>query len=235
MSLADCQISPDTIKEVELRSLELIKQSSLLATICPHITSRAESSYARLRSLSRIGKGTILYDYESFFDSSIEGKECRIYFGGKAVALSAKKCDAVSLYISIYDLKSKKVLRKFHFDYDSGSDIASKSSKPYYHIQYGGKLTPLMKGDGIVPETQQHIETWLSTPRILYIPMSLFSLVAIILKEVQPEAAIELFSEQNWKNHLINTEKIMLAPFYKACTDKIIKKESLLMDYFYHS
>src|ERR1700722_7560500 len=178
MSLSVYPAVPNEIKQMELRSLQLIKDNSILSSFSPTIRSDAQTSYYRLKGLNQYEAGATLYSFESFLDLEIENHLCRVYFGGKVTLHSASKCDNVSYHIAICDKEKKFIFRKFHFDFDSGDDQQSRSKKPFFHLQYGGEITPLMISDGVTKAEEETLFHWLSLPRISYMPMSLISIVA---------------------------------------------------------
>jgi hypothetical protein len=185
MTLAIFPTDPTEMKKMELRSLELIKDCSILS----ECSADAQTQYYMLKNLTHFRPGAFLYNFESFIDLDIQGISCRVYFGGKVILASASKCDNASYYFAIcknVPKEPKEVLRKVHFDFDSGSDGQSRSKKPYYHLQIGGAFTPRMIDDGVDKSQEQRFNHGLDVPRIFYMPMSL--IVAEFNLEVQHPA-----------------------------------------------
>lgn len=140
----------------------------------------------------------------------------------------------VSYSFVIYENSNgeKKALRKFHFDFDSKID--TKSKKPIYHLQYGGKPSTYMTNSKIECD---HIEPWLSSPRIHNSPINLMLLFDFILNEFPCEKTIKVIETSEWRKAVKNNEDAMLREYYMNInsffTSKKHKSNFLYRDFIY--
>ena len=173
-----------------------------------------------------------LLKFESFIDINTQEQKRRIYFGGKISLKNKQEFENITYYLAICEeTKTSKILRKFHFDYDEGNHPKSRSDKPIFHLQYGGKISTRMKNDGFDENHCNHMDTNIEFPRIIFIPMCLIFLIYIIFKEFDQETAELLFSQDSsWHKQLKASEKLLLQPFYKICSN--ITPETILQKYY---
>lgn len=228
-------LSPDKILDLELKSLSYFKVSPRLKSSHQRFTEDAANEFARLDAIKKAWLRQRfplkLVNFESRIDTSYHGKELNIYFGGHVTADSNKTCTAASYYLTVCT-SPNIILRKLHFDYDAGT--GGNDPKPFYHLQLGGKLPPLMEANGFTDEGEKPLYSWLELPRVSFMPISLFSLTYLILREFEPENARLLFDENIWYGHLRDSEKALLLPFFSKCCKIIENKKSLYHEFLYH-
>ncbi len=162
-------------------------------------------------------------------DGKVNGKA---YIGGKFYEDRKKKIIAPSYSMAISVVDSKRLLRRFHFDYIL-PDSARRQPHPIFHLQYAGKLSPRLKRDGF---EHDHMDPWLSEPRLFFIPMSLALLVNTVLKEFPDERTEKIIERPEWRNLIRKNENLLLTPYFRCCnlflssnrTDQLLTKTDQL-------
>lgn len=110
----------------------------------------------------------------------------------------------------------ERVVRKFHFDFETKCPGKLKESKdephPVFHIQYGGNIFKQ-------PRTTHYcLEPELEIPRIPSIPLSVISVLDIFMCQFQ--VCPEWYNSAEWKKHVTSCEKIFsedsLKQMYKS-------------------
>ena len=110
------------------------------------------------------------------------------------------------------DQDDHKLLRRYHFDYASKKPT-DRQPHPVFHLQYGGEKSRRMsKCDG-------DLESWLSEPRIVFMPMSLTLLINVVLKEFPDESTSKISEDGEWRNIALDAENKLLRTFYSECSD----------------
>ncbi|MDD5208953.1 MAG: hypothetical protein PHV36_06180 [Elusimicrobiales bacterium] len=231
--------SPADVLKTESAALKLLGDSPFLQGNHYNFARAASDAHRRLEGidLKKFKDGPLIV-FEGLLEISISNKPYRIFLGEIINTKREKKdffcCDA-SLYMAIAD-SSGDVIRKFHFDYDSGRNKTGKeiSKKPYLHLQYGGELSRQMKAAGIDDSKYENaIRPWMENPRICFYPISIFMLVYMIFTEFIPEDAHKLFEDTYWQHRLEENEATFLRPFLGHCAS-IKGNKSLLKEHFYH-
>src|SRR6266705_3322771 len=139
MSLSEFPLPAKEIVALEKRSLELIRDSSVLSKLSSNIKDDAVTALNNLEGFKnrRHKAGDTFLNFESFLNLEIENRSCRIYFGGLINLSKSLNCGFASYHLAICKIGKKekiRLLRRFHFDFDSGEDSASESKKPYFHL-----------------------------------------------------------------------------------------------------
>ncbi|MFC1637609.1 hypothetical protein ACFL1W_01175 [Candidatus Margulisiibacteriota bacterium] len=232
INLSDYPPPADVLKN-EKEALRFLSTNRDIATHYSRFFSDAQNGYKKLDSIKRIQPGSTLLDFESSMDIKVNNNLRRVFVGGLIRLDDNKTYTNISYSMAISEQNSpSKVLRRFHFDYDAGNDDCSRSVKPFYHLQYGGRNTPGMKQEGFDYIHIKHSDPEFSVPRISYFPMSLIFLVYLVLKEFDKEH-LEILAKPGWHAQLCKSEKLMLEPFYKTCCKAIDHDKSILMDCYY--
>jgi hypothetical protein len=92
------------------------------------------------------------------------------------------------------------LMRKFHFDVTSNTDRQShRQEHPMCHLQYCGKMSPLMTELGFRQSQLQNMFEKLSEPRIFYWPVSLALLVDMALHEFPDDKSSKFRNDPGWK------------------------------------
>ena len=122
-------------------------------------------------------------------------------------------------------------MRKFHFDYAPKKALEDK--KPIYHLQYGGKATPMMKE---LEVEDDQILPWLSSPRIISIPVNLALLLDMVFCEFSSEVTNGITERREWRDFIKYNEELILCPFYGRVNQFLTsehKFDFLLRDFYY--
>lgn len=224
--------SPEDVRVNEMETLKFLSQNTDIRAYYSELANDAENAYRWLKA-QKIRSGIILLDFESYMKINVNQEPRRVFIGGFIELADKKSYKTISYAVAISEkFQPSKVIRRFHFDYDDGSDVASRSAKPFYHLQYGGKISSRMQDEGFKDEHNLHSDPEFSEPRISYFPMSLIFLVYMALKEFDREHA-DMLSKPEWRARMRNSEKLMLERFYKTCCKAFSKNQSVLMDYYY--
>lgn len=228
--------SPKDVLKNEKETLRLLSANKDISTYYPQLCIDSQTGYQKLQNTAISRQQMLLLDFESYMDIKINLKLRRVFLGGLIKLGKANKYEEVSYYMAIckHDRPSK-VMRKFHFDFESGADSLSQSFKPFFHIQYGGKMSPRMHQEGFKDERHyQHIDSWLELPRITYMPMSLIFLVFLIIKELDKEH-VDILKKPEWHAQMCRSENVMLTSFYNTCNKAFSQNKSILMDCYYNA
>jgi hypothetical protein len=114
---------------------------------------------------------------------------------------------------------SKLVARKFHFDFEPvvGRNVAE--SKPTFHLQMCGELSPHHEGEGYAEEDIAHLLPAWSQPRVPAFPMSLALVLNWLFIEFGHEPAV-MDARQNphWRSLVRDAEREVLKPYFDQCS-----------------
>jgi hypothetical protein len=237
--------TPEEIHKLECASLALFGVSKRLQEKQAQFAQAAQTASARLKDLDfKHFRGGAIVDFEGHIEIDIDGSKTnphKIFLSERINANIIDKklvCTDSSFCVAL-STSTGNILRKFHFDFDSGIEQQQKKKsikKPYFHVQYGGELSKYMIGNGIDEDTyKKSWHPWLETPRITYFPMSIFILLYIVLKEFAAEDAHLLFEESYWGSHLKSNEAKLIKPFIDYCQNTLKADKSLFKDCYYHT
>ena len=126
----------------------------------------------------------------------------------------------------------KKLIRKFHFDYDP-QITSSVTKKPKYHLQFGGKATPKLKDNNISAE---RLQDWLSVPRLSITPINLALLLDKVFMEFSSEATEKVIQKREWRDMVKDNEDQILVPYFTNVSRFITgghKSTHLIRDFVY--
>lgn len=126
------------------------------------------------------------------------------------------------------------LIRKFHFDYAKPIDN-DPDPKPVYHLQYGGQESPGLQTLAIGAD---HLQPWLSSPRLHYIPTNLALFLDMIFYEFRGQATTGLVERDEWRELVKGNEETLLKPYITNLGRFIQSNHNstyLLRDYYYGS
>lgn len=224
---------PEDVRDNEMAALKFLSENREIRTYYKELAEDAQTGYSRLRTIKKIMPRMRLLDFESYMKIKVNEKLRRVFIGGLIELADKSTYKSISYSMAIsQEIRPSKVIRRFHFDYDAGNDVQSRSAKPFYHLQYGGNISPRMRQEGFADTHNEHSDPDFSEPRISYFPMSIIFLVYLALKEFDKEH-LDILSKPEWHVQLCNSEKLMLRPFYSECCRAYGSQKSVLMDYYY--
>lgn len=114
---------------------------------------------------------------------------------------------------------SKAVARKFHFDFEPVSFRNFAESKPTFHLQMCGELSPHHETDGYKEEDIAHLLPAWSQPRVPAQPMSLALVLNWLFIEFGYEAPVrDARLSPRWRSLVRDAERQILKPYYDACS-----------------
>lgn len=124
-----------------------------------------------------------------------------------------------SVLIGENAVPSKRVARKFHFDFEPISARNNAESKPTYHLQICGELSPHHTAEGYTEDDIAHMLPAWSQPRFPTQPMSLALILNWLLIEFGRETAVkDARLDPRWRSLVRNAERTILKPYYDACS-----------------
>lgn len=205
---------PSKFKSNELLTLAFIKNDSILKEAHPVLVDNAYQYHSFL-----VNTRNPIFNFESELEiqlNSTTGKlRGRAHIGGTFLEDHKKKLLAPSYYLAICETESThhRLIRKYHFDYVL-PDSARRQPHPIFHLQYPGKLSPHLSKLNF---DCNHLDTWLSEPRLFYMPMSLALLVNIVLREFPDEKTEKIIERSAWRNLIRKNENLLLVPYFRCC------------------
>lgn len=114
---------------------------------------------------------------------------------------------------------SKRVARKFHFDFEPASIRNIAESKPTFHLQLCGELSEHHQTVGYTEEDICHLLPSWSQPRVPVQPMSLALVLNWLFIEFGCEAAVrEARLNPRWRSLVREAERSVLKPYFDACS-----------------
>lgn len=113
-----------------------------------------------------------------------------------------------------------KVARKFHFDFEPAFARNHNESKPTYHLQLCGKLSPHHKEIGYTDDHINHLLPAWSQPRVPVQPTSLILVLNWLFMEFGSEqSVIDVRKEPRWRKLVRDAEREILTPYYESCAE----------------
>lgn len=217
----------------EIHTLEVLQALSYLPGRFDQLYSQAYEVYNRYLGVMKNNRlEATSFEFKCHFDLSIE-KGMRKFF---VECIVAPGFEEVSYMLAICqdDSDNPQIIRKFHFDY--ALPQKNQDPKPVYHFQYGGDGRPTYNENELDIE---HMQPWLSNPRINYTPMSLAILLDSIFYELkyQNESTYGLVERQEWCDLIKHNEDVILKPYFQRIntffnsTDH--RFDFLLRDFYY--
>lgn len=230
-----------SLKKLDQRALRTIgtdgpfgRLNSLMgAASCAHIAPKSKAPVdihlsftlpTRLREDP--GKGVIERDFHVGCCAEAEGN------GDTISKLS------YSVLIGEEASPSKKVARKFHFDYEPLLLRNPSEVKPTFHLQMCGELSPHHISNGYCNSDIEHLLPSWSQPRIPAQPMSLALIIDWLLIEFGKETSVQNARiSPAWRSVVREAEREILTPYYKSCyeflTSSASSEESFLTSQLY--
>ena len=230
----DCWF-PNPIKliECELNTLRFIRSRIIGRGKFGKLVADADAYLPKYINLIKSKKlQSFCFKFESCVDIKVDRRDGGAYIGAKINMKDRQALGDISYYLAVAE--NKKLLRKFHFDYEPTTQIDSslKQDHPVFHLQYGGKPSKELQ-ENIECE---HIDSWLSEPRISYSPMSLALLINLVLKEFPDEKNKKIIEKNEWRSMIRKNEDLILKPFYERCNGFFSNrdKNNLFTNDFYY-
>ena len=227
MNFAEVYPEPARLIENEQTTLKFLMDSAFILEKYPELARDARNAFFK-------NAADRSFSFESHIDVSHDGYRRRVFVGG-LLSLDATGCyDDVSYYLMICRdiVIPSYVLRKFHFDVA----LPGKSRRrlhPLFHLQYCGKLSPRLTGLGFSIE---HLEKWLSEPRLWYTPVSVALLLHCLFREFRDEVSHKLSQRKEWLELVKANENLVLRPYFQNSFEFFSNKEKktkLFMDFLY--
>lgn len=205
---------PKEFKRNELFTLEFFRNDSNLIEMFPTLVADAYQYYTFIKKAS-----DTIFNFESELEIQINGTtgktRGKAHIGGKFFEDPKKKFLAPSYYMAICKVESTphRLIRKYHFDYILPG-LVRRQPHPVFHLQYAGELSPRLLRLNL---EHNHMDTWLSEPRLVFMPMSLALLVDIVLKEFPDERTEKVIERSGWRDLIRKNENLLLAPYFRCC------------------
>lgn len=212
-SLLPC---PKDFYNNELKTIKFLKDNKTVETHFPELSRGADNSFYKLKSLL---KTPYSFGFESYLkDVIFLNKIYKIYFGGIVNLNNSNSYNDISYYLCIcgHNDDDKYIVRKYHFDYTNPTN-KRRSPHPIFHLQYPGKLSNYLNSNEL---KNDHMNSWLSEPRIFFTPMSLALLLNLIFKEFHDPTDGNLYKireDSHWRSIVIENENLFLKPYYESC------------------
>lgn len=219
---------PDKIFINEVKTLMFLKDNPRIRTDFTRLSSDAYDYCCTLAGKNRREPPLA---FHSQFPIHTERGEAIARVGAQIVTEEGND-SLVTYYLVI--CKSKRgrmnLLRKYHFDYTLPG-AKSRQPHPVFHLQYAGGTVPGLEG-----LSDEHMSTWLSEPRIYFMPMSLALLINLTLKEFPNESNAKLRESREWRSLIIYNERLLMEPYFNACHAFILGRSAdrlFTNDFFY--
>ena len=213
----------------ELKTLEFLCNNSFISN--PFV-ELSRDAYNLVNNSPNKEKhlASLPFTFQSNFEIEIQGKVKKLIIGANVTP----NFSIATYLLAICNLEDNdtRLIRKFHFDYAIQSNN-DEEPKPIYHLQYGGKESPLLTSLNIKGD---HLHPWLSLPRIIYSPINLALFLDMIFCEFRNDTTIKICRREEWREFIKENEDFILCPFYLQFAEFIKHKHSsehLVRDYYY--
>ncbi len=220
----------DFIKN-EFKTLKFLKDDSQIGKYFAQLSRDAGAYYDDYHE--RAGKSKISsVRFESNVAVALNKRPgaCHI---GCIISEQDGKIEELSYYIALCKLNKagkNTLIRKYHFDY-ARSGKKHRQPHPVFHIQYPGELSPRLSS--IIRD--DHLNPWLSEPRLCYAPMTLALVLNLVFREFPSEVSTKIIERAEWRDLIRNNEDTILKPYYYKCNQFITSPAGKLItnDFFY--
>lgn len=208
--------TPKVLFANELKTLEFLRVNSTIATYFPELLKDADNSFFKLKSLINNPSS---FGFESHIKNILFLNNIhKIYFGGIINLKNSKTINDISYYFCLcgHNDDDNYIIRKFHFDYTNPLNNR-RSPHPVFHLQYPGELSGYLNSNELKSD---HMDSWLSEPRIFFTPMSFALLLNLIFKEFHDPADGNFYKireDKYWRSIVIENENLFLKPYYESC------------------
>lgn len=210
MSMSSVFPPPNKLFQIEANTLRRIKNNPIFGRHFKQLVSDAEDYLLRISK--PIQKKTLReFNFESLINKiTIDGK-----YGTAHVAalITTKNNEYKQLSYDIALCDDIKIIRKFHFDY-TPENIKKRGLHPIFHLQYPGELSTQLLS---LKLEHEHLDSYLSEPRIPFTPMSLALTINLILKEFPDERTHQAVEDKTWRELIKTNETDFLGPYFKVC------------------
>ena len=231
MKIDDWYPVPKDILKCEIETLRFLKDKSSYYPGFDKLAADAYQYWIKSKSDRRLK-----FDFESEFQIYIGKDEGTAHIGANIAITDESSYEGISYYVAICDnaTPNTRLLRKYHFDYTS--QVSSRRQPhPVFHLQYAGELSKRLEQLGL---DHEHIDSWLSEPRLHFSPMSLALLINLILKEFPCETNQKFIELREWRDLLRGNEKLLFVPYYRACHHFLSNRpdgQLFINDFYYTS
>jgi hypothetical protein len=202
--------SPGELRKNELKTLQHIKDNIVFQTYYSTLATDAYNSFPRLQNAASL-------NFASSFRICLNRGSGKIGLAHIGLIIRTKddRYDQVSYSLAICsETRGRyRLLRSFHFDYALPGDV-SRQPHPVFHLQYAGALFGQLN---ILKIQHAHLDSWLSEPRLLSMPMSLALLINIVFKEFPDGNSVKVIERGEWRDLIRKNEKLLLVPYFKSC------------------
>jgi len=209
--------SPNELINNEINTLERLKDDTFLAQWKSSLVKDANIAYYQATQ-------STCFVFESSFEIKVDNKPGMAFIGGKIIPSNdGNSYDLITYYLAICrgDEGKNKPLRKLHFDY-AVLKSSYRQPHPVFHFQQPGELTPAMEEAGC---NIDHLDPWLSEPRLPYRPMSLALLINLVFKEFPEEKSLNFIERTEWRTLIKKNEELLLYPYYEQCYKFVDKRK----------
>ena len=210
--------SPSTLIDNEIDTLKFFRDNAILWQYYNNFARDCEELYSK--ALSK--RST--FEFESYLEILVDHRVGRVYVGARIIPTSnMRSYEDISYHFAVCEnqINRNSLLKKLHFDF-SDPTRSYKQPHPVFHFQHPGELTPALSKNGY---DIGHLSPWLSEPRLPYYPMTLALLVNCILREFPDSISQDLIERDEWRGIIKKDEELVLAPYYKQCSDFIKKRQ----------
>lgn len=223
------QISYSDFIRNEVNTLGFIRGFASIIGEFPSLYSQAELFYNQYKDKPRIGDIDFTFNCEMEMEIQERNKNETLIFLEACIRRDYTEA-TYSLSICENRTDPKELIRKFHFDYDPQLSL-SNSKKPKYHLQYGGTTTPKIGEYGISMDY-----TWLSVPRLIFVPINLALLLDFIFVEFPSEETNKITEKKEWRQLIKSNEEKIFKNYYANLNHFMTShhsSEKLLREYYY--
>lgn len=203
--------SPYELIENELRTLAFLKDDKRLIEHHRQLADDARLCYLRATPNLRKPRAARSLEFESAIDITTEHGSAVCHIGAR-ITSNLGAYDELSYYMAICKMKRRKMrlLRKFHFDYTP--TLIHRQPHPLFHMHYAGELSARLE---TLDLAHDHMDAWLSEPRLSFTPMSIALLLNMVMNEFRSEATLRFTGKLEWRKLLERDERLILDPYYR--------------------
>jgi hypothetical protein len=192
----------------ELKTLNFIASNPTISSRFKNLSLHAKQVYDKFIGYKDRDILTKDFDFGTDFDIEIDKKNRRIVV--ECILTTEYRLASYALTICKKNVSPYAVVRKFHFDYAIPNNQETQP-KPVYHIQYGGEVTPKLASLKI---SVDHLNPWLSSPRIFSVPMTLALLLDLVFCEFRTADTIKITDDGRWRDLIVQNERFLLTPYF---------------------
>lgn len=228
MSVDTGQVPYEEFISNEITTLGFLRGFTSITSDFPKLYSQADLLYNQYKDKQ---KNEIDFIFDCEMEMEIEGREKNETLVFIEACVRKDYSEATyALTICENQVEPKKMIRKFHFDYDPQLE-SSTYKKPKYHLQYGGTETPKICEHGISMDY-----TWLSVPRLIFAPINLALLLDFVFIEFPSEETNKITEKREWRKLIKSNEDKILKDYYANLNTFMTgnhSSDNLLREYFY--